>query len=142
MISTQVKTHAIVTIQGAHYLVDTTTNNKLYSAGLNDMITTDDGVKIKVSNIAEVLPLTEYKKAYPKKQVYDYGQPYQALEEHRDWLELPETIPDPDRRLRVYKIMLAGFLRAQKKQDGPNVRRLIEQAQLKIKQYVPATTNS
>lgn len=145
MISTQVKTHALITIQGAHYMVDEATNQKLYTAGLNDMITTDDGVKIKVSNIAEVLPLDQYKKAYPQKQVYNYGQPYTALEEHKDWLELPELISDEKRKLRVYKIMLAGFKRAQLKQDGPNVQKLIKRAEEiinKIESYVPATTNT
>lgn len=143
MISTEVKTHAIVTFTKSHHLITQKQFDAItqMSAGEQFLV---DGNLIKTNNIAEILEMSKYRDAYPDK-TYNYGQPYtKVLEEHKDWLELPETIDDESRRLRVYKIMLAGFKRAQKRQDGPNVRQLIKQAEEKIKQaeYVPATTNT
>lgn len=67
-ITTDVKTHVIVTMQGGHYFITERLNKQLEQMSLDDMLVTDEGVQVKVSTIVEVLPIEQYYTQYPSKR--------------------------------------------------------------------------
>lgn len=74
MITTELKTHAIVTHSGAHYFISQQQNENLRNVGLNDLFEIE-GNKIKGSSIAEVMTLEKYYETYPQKKQEFLGQP-------------------------------------------------------------------
>lgn len=67
-ISTNVKTHVIITMQGGHYFINERLNTQLEKMKLDDMLTTPEGAQIKVSTIVEVVPISSYYEQYPEKR--------------------------------------------------------------------------
>lgn len=67
-ISTDVRSHVVITMQGSHYFINERLNSQLERMSLDDMLTTPDGVQIKVSTIVEVLPASRYYEQYPDKK--------------------------------------------------------------------------
>lgn len=67
-ISVDVYSHVIITMQGNHYFINERLNAQLERMSLDDMLTTPDGVQIKVSTIVEVLPASRYYEQYPDKK--------------------------------------------------------------------------
>ncbi len=60
--------HAIITGGGAHHLITQKVNQILEMANLDDLIETQNGTKIKVASIMEIMPITEYYNIYPQKK--------------------------------------------------------------------------
>ena len=71
-ISTQIKTHVVITYNDSHYFITMGQNNALKNLGTNDRIEIE-GNSIKGSNISEVMTIEKYYETYPKKIAY--GQP-------------------------------------------------------------------
>lgn len=79
-LTTEIKTHAIVTFTGAHHFLTSKQHANLKIAGLDDMITTYNGAKVKVSTIAEIYDnLEEYYATFPPKKSTDTHQKYSLI---------------------------------------------------------------
>jgi hypothetical protein len=93
-LSTDVKTHVIITHSGGYYPITTEQNTRLEMVGLNDLIEID-GNKIKGSSIAEVMTVSKFydthpnKKPEPKKD--DFAK-YESLAERVPVEGLPSLI--------------------------------------------------
>jgi hypothetical protein len=72
-ISTDVKSHVIITMQGGHYFINERLNTQLEKMSLDDMLTTPDGAQIKVSTIVEVIPTSQYYDQHPEKRPVQRG---------------------------------------------------------------------
>lgn len=79
-LSTEVKTHVIITHSGSHYFVTAEKERKLELVGLDDLFDVDGENKIKGSSIAEVVTVAKYYELYPEKQTHSYGQPPSKVE--------------------------------------------------------------
>lgn len=102
-LSKDVKTHVIVTFNGAGHFITSEQNDKLVNIGLDDLFEVNDaGEKIKGSAIAEVMTVAKYYETYPKRMSHNYGQPPtplppdqpfvyktidQKMSERKSWLE-------------------------------------------------------
>lgn len=74
-LSTELKTHWIITHKNVHLPITAEQEAKLASIGLDDLINIE-GNSIKGSSISEVLTNAKYYETYPEKQPRNYGQPY------------------------------------------------------------------
>lgn len=79
-------THVVITPKTTHF-IGQQTNEILEQASLEDMVELDDGSKIKVSAIMEVLPLEEYYNNFPDERpeprVWIQGREY-------DWQDIKQ----------------------------------------------------
>lgn len=73
-------THAVILSTGTHHNINEFELEKFKIADLQDMVTLENGVLIKVSSVLEILPLSEYYEKYPDKKpeprFYENGQSY------------------------------------------------------------------
>lgn len=78
-ITTDVKTHAIITHSKAHYFITSTQEKALVKLGMDDRIAID-GNLIKGSSIAEVMTLEKYYETYPgRKPVPEPMNPFPKI---------------------------------------------------------------
>lgn len=73
-LSTNIKTHVIITYNNSHHFITIRQNEALKNMGKDDRIEID-GTTIKGGNISEVMTLEKYYETYPEKELYKYGQP-------------------------------------------------------------------
>jgi hypothetical protein len=80
------RTHAVITMQGNKHLITLQQFETLQILSLDDMLRIDvRGTSIKISTIAEVLPLEEFYKQYPDQKPAVYSK--------MEWLEeVPQGI--------------------------------------------------
>ena len=80
-LSTDIKTHWIITHKDSHHQITSEQESKLANIGLDDLINID-GNSIKGSSIAEVLTNEKYKLTYPDRNQY-YGESSKADYEYK-----------------------------------------------------------
>ncbi len=78
-LTTEVRTHVIITFSKSHHFITQKQNDWLVNQG-RDIKFTVDGNSITTNNIAEILTIEKYYETYPDKQVKNYGQPYSKQE--------------------------------------------------------------
>lgn len=129
-LTTQISTHVISTSTGKHYMLTHQQNEALKQASLDDMITTNSGVSVKCSMIAEVMDLETYYKTYPEKQTYNYGQPYEKVRSVDDII-----ISSPNAGLRFMAKGLQRFIDSQEKKGLPHEKAdvLIEKMRMQFR---------
>jgi len=66
-LTTEVKTHVIITHAGGHYFITSQQNDNLELIGLGEFFEVE-GNKIKGSSIAEVMTVDQYYNTYPNKR--------------------------------------------------------------------------
>jgi hypothetical protein len=70
-LSTNLKTHAVITFTNVHYLINQSQYSFLSQAGKGEEITVD-GNLLKTNNIADILTLEKYYETYPEKKPLSY----------------------------------------------------------------------
>lgn len=108
-LTTEVKTHWVITHKDSHHHITAEQESKLASIGLDDLINID-GNSIKGSSIAEVLTNETYKLTYPNRN-YNYGQPPTPL----PVVPLPNIYKTIDQKMSERKSWLEAGLRGLKK---------------------------
>jgi len=74
ILSTEVKTHVIITHSGGNYFITNQQNERLREVGMEDYFETENN-QIKGSSIAEIMTVEKYYETYPDKKSNNYGQP-------------------------------------------------------------------
>ena len=119
MITTEVKTHVILTHSGGNYFITAQQNDKLRFVGLNDLFEVE-GNRIKGSSIAEVMTTEKYYETYPEKK------PARGINQFDNFPAFTEQIP-----INGMPSMVRGltkFINEQKAQgiETPNAMNLLE----------------
>lgn len=131
-ISTEVKTYAVVTYTGVHYLITENQESQLRNLGLNDEIDIDGNI-VKMKNIADILTIQKYYETYPDKKpdprfnLPDYNPPQKSrtkdqrikeqnslLKGLKDELDMAKFKGEPYQNMEVlYRERLKKLLRLQ-----------------------------
>lgn len=77
-LTTNPKTHVIITFTKSHHFITQKQHDSLINMGQNAQIIVD-GNMIKTSNIAEIISTDKYYETYPEKRSTNYGQPYSEV---------------------------------------------------------------
>jgi hypothetical protein len=103
-ISKNVKTHVILTFQKNKHFISQAVNEQLQKLSNNDMIKLDDGRMLRLSTVAEILPIEEYYKNHPdeRPQYNNYTNP--KLEKVE-----PMTSWSKRKQIRIYESCLKGI---------------------------------
>jgi hypothetical protein len=117
-LSLDVISHYIITVQGNHYPITSDKEKKLQFASGSDMFMTQEGVQVKVSNIAEILPKQKYFETYPQKQT-DAHQPYTETKT-MSWDEIINSASS----VSHIEAMIRGFKKSNKNPNHSLLKRM------------------
>ncbi len=101
-ISTVVKTYAVVTYTGVHYLITESQENQLRNLGLNDEIDIDGNI-VKMKNIADILTIQKYYETYPDRKP---DSRFNLPEEYYNPPQKPRT---KEQRIKEQNSLLKGL---------------------------------
>lgn len=145
-LTTQVKTHVIITYTKSHHFITARQRDALVNLS-SDQFIEIDGNQIRGSSIAEVMTVEKYRETYPEKIPTHYGQPYSPNYE----VPLPNVYKTLEQKMNERKSFLEAGLRGLKKAQSslqasgrptPNCDKLIADVEKKILTFNKTETQS
>jgi hypothetical protein len=131
--------YVALTTSNSKHFISRTTADKIYQSSNEDMVEMENGTLVKVSTIAEIMPLSEYNKQHPAKfeENYNYGQPYTALPAGRGYKGIIDLATDVSHILAIVK----GLNKAKAKfnRPTPQIEEFLKEAREKYKKIKAGT---
>jgi len=100
-LSTQIKTYAMITFTGGHYMITEQQNEMLKKMNLSEKIVINNSV-IHTKNIAEIMPIGQYYETFPDKR---------PVENYKNFSNINETLQSfsEQRRKKALQSIIKGF---------------------------------
>lgn len=133
-LSTDIKTHVILTFAGTHHPITSQQNEKLKTAGEKDVVDVD-GATIKISSISVVMSLEEYYREFPAKR-----PSYETLPVWKEPREEYVSIEEQARRSKAHSRGLLEGLKKYCDAGGGKGAKLLYAAKLEAykRSYAPS----